>query len=143
MPDGLPPRFKPWRAPTAKPVRRDGGQHRGSPRDRGYDAHWDRLSKRFRRANPFCLFCQQECRTEDWQPTAVADHALPAVEFPELRYSWSNLVPLCGHHHDVTKQRLEAYAREHGQLKLLPKWCREPLSRPTHLRPLKLGGEPV
>lgn len=30
---------------------------RGSPRDRGYDGAWDRLSSRARRLQPFCSDC--------------------------------------------------------------------------------------
>lgn len=39
-------------------------QRRGSARERGYTTAWDRLSRRARKAQPFCTDCQ---RTDDLQ----------------------------------------------------------------------------
>lgn len=47
--------------------------HKPSARKRGYDGQWDRLSKRARRAQPFCTDCGA---TEDLQ----ADHLPSAWE---------------------------------------------------------------
>lgn len=74
-----------------------------------------------------------------WELTAVADHVLPAHEFPKLRYTRSNLVGLCAFHHDSTKAKLEAYARKHGCLAMLVQWVWDPMSRPGHLRPLTIS----
>lgn len=44
---------------------------RGSARDRGYDAAWDRLSKRARALSPFCEDCgTTENLTTDHKPSA-------------------------------------------------------------------------
>ncbi len=47
-------------------------------------------------------------------------------------------MPLCQFHHDSTKAKLEAYARKHGCLQLMVGWCKDPMSRPAHLRPLRI-----
>lgn len=137
-----PPRFKLWSAPKKAPIATDqinAGRYRISPRRRGYDAAWDKLSRAFRRRNPWCFFCMQERPEESWEMTAVADHVLPAHEFPHLRRVWKNLIPLCEHHHDTTKQKLEHYARQHGCLELLVDWCFKPMTRPPHLRPTSIN----
>lgn len=135
--EGLPPRHShKTNAPLAKALQKksETGVYRSSPRSRGYDSAWDRLSVRFRRQNPWCLFCRQEKREEDWSPTEVADHVLPAREFPELRLVWKNLCPLCAFHHDGLKARMEAYAREEGLLEQLPRWVWDPATRPQQFR---------
>ena len=109
------------------------GRWRGSSRDRGYDAHWDRLSIGFRRANPFCRLCGQEGR--DAEVARQVDHVLPAIEYPDLKYSWGNLQSLCIYHHSVVKQQMEKYARETGQVKLLSVWCESLDARPRQFRP--------
>ena len=37
----------------------------------------------------------------------------------------------------ATKRALEAYARQHGQLGMLPAWVADPQQRPIHLRPFQ------
>lgn len=136
--DGLPPRFKPsCPAPRFKPIEEkvtNAGRFRVSPRKRGYDDRWDRLARMHKKNFPYCRFCEQEGRDG---LAAVTDHIKPAHEFPDLRYTWKNLQSLCAWHHDVTKQKLELYARANGLLEQLPEWCADPQSRPEHLRPLK------
>jgi len=107
------------------------GRWRGSPRDRGYDSKWDRLSLRFRKQKPFCKFCEMLGRDE---LTAVADHIKPAAFFPELKYEWKNLVPLCAHHHDVTKQVMENMAKDKGDWDLLVLWCSDVSTWPAKIR---------
>ena len=52
-------------APSATMLRQS------SPRERGYDAAWDRLSKTARRLQPFCLDCGSEDHlTVDHLPSA-------------------------------------------------------------------------
>ena len=108
------------------------GNFRGSPRERGYDSKWDRLSIAYRKRNPFCAWCSQAGRDT---LTDVVDHMIPVVDRPELRHDWKNLLALCKHHHGM-KFSLETYARESGLLDKLPEWCREPSSRPLQFRPI-------
>lgn len=54
-------------APTATTLRTS------SPRERGYDAAWDRLSKQARRLQPWCSDCESEDNlTADHLPSAWA-----------------------------------------------------------------------
>ena len=106
------------------------GSFRGSPRERGYDAKWDGISLRFRRLNPFCLFCSQEGRTS---LTDVADHIIPVQDRPELVHDWKNLVSACISCNNK-KKAWEAYARENDMVDLLPMWVKEPMTRPPQFR---------
>ena len=130
---GRPPRFSPWRPPKAPVVLRmeERGKYRSSPRVRGLDVKWDRLSIAFRRRHPFCRMCQQEGRDS---LGARVDHILPRREFPDLTYSWRNLQSLCVHH-DNLKSKLEYYARETGQVEKLALWCESVEARPRQFRP--------
>lgn len=135
---GRPPRFKPVTAPLvpALAIRRNFGVRRTSPRLRGLDAKWDRLSIAFRKRHPTCKFCLQLGRDS---LAAVTDHIIPSADRPDLRYEWRNLQALCANCHDVTKQQLEAAAREIGVLDILVQWSTDPWSRPPSLRPI--GGK--
>lgn len=104
---------------------------RGNSTDRGYDSIWDKLSRRFRRKKPFCRFCEQ--KGLEAQLADVVDHILPVADRPDLRLTWSNLQGLCGPCHGY-KGRLEAYARKHDMMDMLPEWCANPESRPRRLR---------
>lgn len=88
------------------------------------------MSLRFRRQNPFCRFCAQE--GNDAGLVDVVDHIKPRREYPDLKYVWKNLQGLC-RRHDGLKARMEAYARETGQLEALPFWCEAIENRPAAL----------
>lgn len=112
------------------------GNYRGSPRDRGYDARWDRISLAFRKANPWCLFCVQASRDT---LTDLVDHMIPVIDRPDLKHDWQNLAPLCVACHAGIKGRMEVYAREYGLIDHLPTWCREPEKRPAQFRAIRVG----
>lgn len=77
---------------------------RGSARERGYTAAWDRFSKSFLRRNPLCEYCLAKGRTT---PATLTDHDLPHRGDPEL--FWGNtFTALCAPCHNGTKARLEA-----------------------------------
>ena len=60
---------KPPRERTARRIRSEA--RRGTPKARGYDAAWHRLSKRARRRQPFCSDCGREDHlTTDHSPEA-------------------------------------------------------------------------
>lgn len=62
---------KPPRPRTAQRITSE--ERRGTARQRGYDAAWDRLSKRARRLQPFCSDCGREDHlTTDHSPEAWA-----------------------------------------------------------------------
>lgn len=130
--NSLPPRFKVQKvAPMAVAAQKVAkvGNYRGSPRDRGYDAKWDRLSVAFRKRHPYCLFCAQQGRDT---LADLVDHVLPVVDRPDLKHEWKNLAQLCVPCHGV-KARYERKAREINSLEILEQWVRIPSSRPTGL----------
>lgn len=132
MRDGRPPRFKVFQAPRATAIekRAGSGRFRESPRERGYDARWDRLSIAFRKQNPFCAWCAQAGR-DTW--CELVDHIIPAVDRDDLRYEWKNLQSLCRFHH-ARKTQMEAYARINGLLDELPAWCADPALRANYAK---------
>jgi 5-methylcytosine-specific restriction endonuclease McrA len=116
-------------APSAQKIAQV-GSFRGSPRERGYDAEWDRLSLLFRRRHPFCIFCEQAGLDT---LTDLVDHIIPVVDRPDLRYEWDNLCSLCKRHHG-RKYQMEVFARAHGLLDVLPIWVKAPERRPQQFR---------
>lgn len=70
---------------------REDDRRRGSARERGYDADWDRCRDAFLEAHPLCDDCG-ELATE-------VDHEISVRDAPELRLDWTNLRPKCKKHH--------------------------------------------
>ena len=107
----------PYRPPVFRPAHglgsavdreqasRDYEQRRGSARERGYDARWDRERLRFIALHPLCLGC--EARGEI-TATAIVDHVIPHKGDMALCWDEKNWQPSCGWDHDVLKQKLEA-----------------------------------
>lgn len=130
--------FRPWQPSTAPKITVSEG-FRGSPRERGYSARWDRLSLAYRRANPFCAEAVR-CGHDDVMADLV-DHILPAADFPHLRLEWSNLQSASRIFHG-RKTALEEYARRTGQMMLLPQWMQHPETRPPQFMDLGYGTPP-
>lgn len=77
---------------------------RGSARDRGYSARWEKFSRAFLRRNPLCEFCLGKGRVT---PAKITDHDTPHRGDPHL--FWHNtFTALCKPCHDGAKQRMEA-----------------------------------
>lgn len=129
--DAPPPTFKVW-TPPVKRRRRGGPSYKDSPRSRGYDGRWDRLSIAFRKKHPFCRWCEQNDRDT---LADVVDHILPAADFPDLMYELGNLQSLCTDHHAM-KGKMEVFARQHGMLEMLKLWSADMSTRPPQFRPL-------
>lgn len=77
-------------------------QNRPNARDRGYDHNWDKARLDFLNRLPTCRFCKE--------PATVVDHIKPHKGDPRLFWDRTNWQPLCAHHHNSTKQRLERNA---------------------------------
>ena len=77
---------------------------RGSARERGYSARWDRASLAYKRQHPLCLGCEARGRTE---PTTVVDHIVPHRGDQALFWDTGNWQPCCRTCHDRVKARLE------------------------------------
>jgi len=77
----------------------------GNPtRSRLYDRQWQAARLAFLSANPWCV----HCRRAGWYVAAdVVDHIEPHKGDPGLFWDSNNWQPLCKHHHQVTKARME------------------------------------
>lgn len=122
-------------APKAGRVLKSAREKRSSPRVRGYDARWDRLSVAWRRANPLCAECE---KADLLRQATVVDHIIPVADREDLRYSPDNLQSLCDACHNGLKRDMEREARSLGDLGVLQAWCKDVSSRPPHLRRGKL-----
>lgn len=88
-------------APKHKATRRE---DRGSARERGYTAAWERFRDQHLKRHPLCAYCLADGHTT---AATVCDHDLPHEHDPGL--FWDNtFTSLCAHHHSGEKQRAEA-----------------------------------
>lgn len=108
-----------------------------SPRQRGYGYRWDRLSRAYAKQNPWCEECARRGVDEIGM---LRDHIIPTQDRPDLMLVWDNLQNLCKLCHDVWKRRLETFARDTGQVDLLPMWVKRPETRPRGFE-MAAGGE--
>jgi hypothetical protein len=117
--------------------RKPGGKRRfkQSPRSRGYDAAWDKLSLRYRTAVKG--MCEECARRGHVAACDVVDHMIPVRDDPSRRLDPSNLDALCNLHHNGFKRRIEKYARATGDVHMLPLWMKYPETRPAHFRIVK------
>lgn len=113
-------------APAARVVRAPEPE-RPKTAGRGYDNLWRKTSERHRRRHPFCVFCEQEGRQ---RLADAVDHKIP-IEDGGDRLKAANLQSICLPHHNGLKAAMQVYAREHGQIYLLPLWCDDPSERPA------------
>ena len=103
-----------------------------SPRKRGYDANWDKLSLWYRgQVNGLCEECY---RRGVIKACSVVDHMIPVRDDPGRRLDPSNLDALCDHCHNGFKRRIEKYARAVGEVFMLPLWMKHPETRPAHFQ---------
>ena len=77
-------------------------ERRGTTKQRGYGADWERFRKAFL-ADPDHALCA-DCRME---PSTDVHHVKKIVDFPELRLVESNCLGLCGKCHDARSARGE------------------------------------
>jgi 5-methylcytosine-specific restriction protein A len=78
--------------------------NRGSARERGYGARWDRASAGFKLKHPLCAGCEAIGRVV---PTVVTDHVEPHKGDQSKFWNARAWQPACRWHHDVIKQILE------------------------------------
>lgn len=77
---------------------------RGSSRERGYGAQWDRASALFRLHHPICKGCDAVGLVT---ATEVTDHVEPHKGNRDRFWNAAMWQPACRWHHDVIKQKLE------------------------------------
>lgn len=110
----MPPTFR----PRGYLGRKGSDLQRGSARDRGYDADWDRAALAHKHAHPLCLGCEAMGFVT---PVAVVDHVEPHKGDPIKFWNARLWQSACEWHHRVVKARLEAmYAR--GEIKVDDLW---------------------
>jgi len=113
-----PPTFRPRGARTKREARTEYDQRRGSARERGYGARWDKTSTGFKHSHPLCLGCEAVGRTE---ATTITDHVIPHRGDMVVFWDSTKWQPSCDWHHSVVKQKLEAMY-EQGQAKVDDLW---------------------
>lgn len=91
---------------------------RGSARQRGYTAQWDKAAAAFRRVHPLCLGCQA---IKHATAADLVDHVIPHRGNLLLFWDQSLWQPACYFHHNVVKQQLEAMY-ERGALVAADLW---------------------
>lgn len=100
---------------------------RGTARERGYDSDWEKVRKAHLRLEPLC----RECMFNGIRRAAdLVNHNIPVRARPDLRLDRKNLSSQCKGHHDTVIRELEAVAEREGDITLLAKWLRDPLTRP-------------
>jgi hypothetical protein len=77
---------------------------RGSARQRGYTARWDRASKGFLAAHPLCCGCVAAGFVV---AATLTDHIVPHRGAAALFWDRDNWQPSCTWHHSAVKQALE------------------------------------
>jgi 5-methylcytosine-specific restriction protein A len=98
------PSHRSLHARSAAERNREHDRHRGSFRERGYDARWQKARVAFLRQHPLCVMCLDADRTT---PATVVDHVVPHRSDQRLFWDESNWQSLCKRHHDRDKQRIE------------------------------------
>lgn len=79
-------------------------RHRGSSAQRGYDYRWQQFRAQYLMRHPLCADCEEHGR---YTSATEPHHVKKVAEYPELRLSESNLVPLCHECHAVRTRRGE------------------------------------
>jgi 5-methylcytosine-specific restriction protein A len=119
---------------------RDGGG-RGSARQRGYSAVWDREAEAFKRDHPLCRGCKARGLIV---ATEVADHVVPHRGDEAKFWDRSMWQPACRWCHDVVKSRLERMMDD-GEIGTLDLWLdsevAQRVARQCHRRPAFIGSD--
>lgn len=120
-----PPSYRPagQRGQGASP-RQAYDSRRGSSRERGYTAEWDRARKAFLSMGDNCLCLG--CRAVGlYVPATVVDHVEPHRGDMERFWRADLWQPCCQWHHVTIKQQLEAM-RDRGQIAASALWLDSP-----------------
>lgn len=95
----------------------DHDERRGSSRQRGYTARWERARNVFLAANPLCVMCEREGR---FTPATIVDHIVAHRRDQTLFWDQDNWQGLCTRHHNREKQREERGREREDVTKLFP-----------------------
>jgi 5-methylcytosine-specific restriction endonuclease McrA len=104
----MPPTFRPAGALTRREANRTHDQRRGSARERGYSAAWDKASAGHLRNSPLCRYCEL---AGDVTAAELTDHLYPHKGDSSLFWNSRFWVSSCKACHDGFKQRVERQGR--------------------------------
>jgi hypothetical protein len=104
---------------------------RNRPEGLEYTSRWDRFSRLYRRANPFCRFCKERglFNLGSRERPNLVDHKYPLMWGGEMFPGADGVQTLCVSCHGV-KSSLESYAAKTGQQDQIVLWCDDPSKRP-------------
>jgi hypothetical protein len=94
----MPPTFRSRAMPTRREQNKLHDVKRGSARERGYDARWDKASRSFVARHPLCRYCEAGAWGDPprVEPTALTDHLYPPRLFEGVFWIKALWVPSCG-----------------------------------------------
>lgn len=105
-----PETFRPHHYQTPSERKADVDKRRGSSAQRGYDAKWQRLRRRYLMQHPLCE-CDDCKASGAFTPAEVVDHIKSIKERPDLRLEWSNLRSMSKAHHDRRTAKEQGFAK--------------------------------
>lgn len=111
MPE-MPPLHRRSGARSRREANRQYDAQRGSARERGYDARWDKASAQHRREHPFCRYCEVGAFGEPRvSATTCTDHLYPHRGDDVLFWATQWWVASCDDCHAGPKQAAERRGR--------------------------------
>jgi 5-methylcytosine-specific restriction protein A len=96
---------------------REHDKRRGSSRDRGYNAQWEKAGKLYLASHPWCEMCRRDGR---FTAATLVDHILAHRGDQTKFWDQNNWQGLCRRHHDRDKQRAERGPVREDVRKLFP-----------------------
>ena len=102
----MPPTFRVGRSKRERD--READARRGSARERGYTAEWDRSARDHLKANPLCRYCALDGLV---RPAGLVDHLYPHKGDQDLFWDARYWVSSCDPCHNGFKQRIERAGR--------------------------------
>lgn len=104
----MPPTFRPAGNLSRQETNRQADRRRGSARERGYDAAWDKASAGHLRHHPLCRYCDL---VEEVKAADLTDHFYPHRGDRVLFWNKTYWVSSCSDCHNGFKQRVERKGR--------------------------------
>lgn len=99
-----PPTFRPRGQRDKRERERENDKARGSARERGYSAAWDKASKGHLRNHPLCRYCDLKGLL---MPADRVDHLYPQRAYPGVFWNKAYWISSCQPCHDGEKQATE------------------------------------
>lgn len=104
----MPPQFRPLGQSSRQARKREIDLKRGSARDRGYSAAWDKASARHLLDHPLCRYCEL---VGEVKAAELTDHFYPHRGDRVLFWNQTYWVSSCQTCHNGFKQRIERKGR--------------------------------